>query len=183
MWLRILCVTLQKGQETVKIKTTGLVHNFIILANCWNHDRRPMSNGSMSYGVHKVNPLHNKKFSWPCEKVKVKTTGFVPNFIILANYWNHDRRSIIDTNRCFRWTDAVLTHWLRATFICVTHVYACVCVRARRRIYASPTYICVCVRATYICVTLFFFFFCSCHGNIFIQFSTEKYLKLVLTFI
>ena len=28
-------VTLQKGQEKVKVKTTGLVHNFIILANCW----------------------------------------------------------------------------------------------------------------------------------------------------
>ena len=29
----ITFVTLQKGQE--KVKTTGLVHNFIILANCW----------------------------------------------------------------------------------------------------------------------------------------------------
>ena len=27
-------VTLQKGQEKVMVKTTGLVHNFIILANC-----------------------------------------------------------------------------------------------------------------------------------------------------
>ena len=27
-------VTLQKGQEKVKVKTTGLVHNFIIPAKC-----------------------------------------------------------------------------------------------------------------------------------------------------
>ena len=40
-------VALQKGEE--KVKTTGLVHNFIILANCLNHDQRSMSNGSMSY--------------------------------------------------------------------------------------------------------------------------------------
>ena len=46
-------VTLQNGQEKVKVNTTGIVHNFIILANCWNHDRRSKSNGSMSYGVHK----------------------------------------------------------------------------------------------------------------------------------
>ena len=29
-----LFVTLQKGQEKVKVKTTGLVHNFIIPVNC-----------------------------------------------------------------------------------------------------------------------------------------------------
>ena len=51
-------VTLQKGQEKVKVKTTGLVHNVIILANCWNHDQMSMSNGSISYGVHKVTPIH-----------------------------------------------------------------------------------------------------------------------------
>ena len=51
-------VTLQKGQRKVKVKTIGLVHNFIILANCLNHDRRSMSNGSMSYGIHKVSPIH-----------------------------------------------------------------------------------------------------------------------------
>ena len=32
------CVTLQKGQGKIKVKTTDLVHNFIILANCGNHD-------------------------------------------------------------------------------------------------------------------------------------------------
>ena len=52
-------VTLETGQEKVKVKTTGIVHNFIILANCWNHDRRSMSNGSMSYNVHKVTPVHD----------------------------------------------------------------------------------------------------------------------------
>ena len=46
-------VTLQKGQEKVKVKTTGLVHNFIIPANFWNHDWRSKWNGLMSYGVHK----------------------------------------------------------------------------------------------------------------------------------
>ena len=55
MWRKFF-VTLQKGQRKVKVKTTGLVHNFIILANCWNHERMSMSNGSMSYGVHKVAP-------------------------------------------------------------------------------------------------------------------------------
>ena len=50
-------VTLQNGQEKVKVKTTSLVHNFIILTNGWNHDRRSMSNGSMSYCVHKVIPI------------------------------------------------------------------------------------------------------------------------------
>ena len=52
-------MTLQKCQEKVKIKTTGLVRNFIIPANCWNHDWRSKSNGSMSYGVHeKVSDAH-----------------------------------------------------------------------------------------------------------------------------
>ena len=60
-------VTLQNGQEKVKVKTTSPVHNFIILANCWNHNRWSMSNGSMSCGVHKVTPVHgtmweNSKF-------------------------------------------------------------------------------------------------------------------------
>ena len=32
------------------------MHNYIIIANCWNHDRRSMSNASMSYGVHKLTP-------------------------------------------------------------------------------------------------------------------------------
>ena len=32
-------VTLQKGQENVMVKTTHLVHNFIIPANCGNHDQ------------------------------------------------------------------------------------------------------------------------------------------------
>ena len=40
------------------VKTTGLVHNFIILANCWNHDRKSMWNRSMTCGVHKVTPVH-----------------------------------------------------------------------------------------------------------------------------
>ena len=39
--------------KKVKVKTTGLVHNVIIPTNCWNHDWRSKSNGSMSYGVHK----------------------------------------------------------------------------------------------------------------------------------
>ena len=70
-------VTLQNGQEKVKVKATSLVHNFSLLANCWNHDRRSMSNGSMSYGVHEVTPIHdtmweNSKFLWPCKKAKKK---------------------------------------------------------------------------------------------------------------
>ena len=82
-----------------KVKTTALVHNFIILANCWNHDQRSMWNGSMSYGVHKVTPppfmwpyivecvWENSKFLWPCKKVKI--TGLLHNFVIMANCWNH----------------------------------------------------------------------------------------------
>ena len=38
----------EKGQEKVKVKTTGIVCDFIIPANCWNHDWRSKSNGSMS---------------------------------------------------------------------------------------------------------------------------------------
>ena len=80
-------MTLQKGQRKIKVKTIGIVHNFIILANCWNHDRRSMWNSSMSYGVHKVTPVHGTSFLCPCKKVK-KSQGqnnrfFVHNFIIL----------------------------------------------------------------------------------------------------
>ena len=53
---------LEKRQNKVKVKTAGLVRTFIILANCWNHDRRSISNGSMSYGVHKVAPPPPKCF-------------------------------------------------------------------------------------------------------------------------
>ena len=42
-----------KNQQKVKIKTIGLAHNFIISANCWNHDWRSKSNSSRNYGVHK----------------------------------------------------------------------------------------------------------------------------------
>ena len=62
-------------------------------------------------------------------------------------------------------------------------------------VYMRRPRICMCVRATHICVAQkikkikkcnfykFIYFFFSCHRNNFIQFSTEKYLKLVLTFI
>ena len=70
-------VTLQK------VKTTSLVDNFSILVNCWNHDQRSMSKGSISFGVHK----------WGQGKFNVKTTGLVHNFIIPANCWNDDCRS------------------------------------------------------------------------------------------
>ena len=71
-------VTLQKRQGKVKVKTTNLMHNFIIPANCWNHDWRSKSNGSMGYRVHKVTPVHgtmckNSKFSWPGNKVKKRS--------------------------------------------------------------------------------------------------------------
>ena len=45
-------LNLQKGQRKVKVKTVALVHNFIIIANGWNHDRKSISN--MSSGIHKV---------------------------------------------------------------------------------------------------------------------------------
>ena len=94
----------KKRQENVQIKTTGLAHNFIIPANCWNPDWGWKSNGSMSYGVHKVTPMHGTdnvrkiyKFSWHCKKVKgnfkIKTTGLEHNFTVPANCWNHHRRS------------------------------------------------------------------------------------------
>ena len=56
----------------------------------------------MSYGVHKVTPIHGimwekSKFFVTLQKsqenVKVKTTGFVHKFIIPANCWNHYWRS------------------------------------------------------------------------------------------
>ena len=47
----VQCVKYYKFSWNCKI--TGLVHNFIIPANCWNHVWRSKSNGSMSYGVHK----------------------------------------------------------------------------------------------------------------------------------
>ena len=77
----------RKGQDQNNRSCAQLHH--IIPVNCWNHDRRSMSNGSMSYGVHKVTPVHgtiwvNSSVLWPCKKVKVKTTGLVHNFIILA---------------------------------------------------------------------------------------------------
>ena len=72
-------VTLRKGQEMVKGKTTGLVHNFIIPANCWNHDWRSKSNSLLSYGVHKVNP---GPFMVLCMKNKRPLGLKAPLFII-----------------------------------------------------------------------------------------------------
>ena len=43
------------------------------------HDQRSMSNSSISYGIHKVTPDHCQKGQ---EKVKVKPTDLVLNFII-----------------------------------------------------------------------------------------------------
>ena len=58
MWKKIqMSITLQTGQEKVKVKTTGLVHDIIILDNCCNHDQWSMS---MSYDVHKVTPIQSK---------------------------------------------------------------------------------------------------------------------------
>ena len=66
------------------------------------HDPRSMSNGSMSNGVHKVAPIHGTMWDHSkffvtyqkgLEKVKIKSTGFVHNFIILSNCWSLDRRS------------------------------------------------------------------------------------------
>ena len=83
---------LSKYQRKVKVKATGLVHKYIIMiVNCWNI-------WSMSFNVHKVTPIHGTMWekSKFCdlakfqEKVKVKTTGLVHNFIIPANCWNHD---------------------------------------------------------------------------------------------
>ena len=93
-------MTFKKGQEKVKVKTTGLAHNFIIIANSWNNDQRSMSNGSMNYGVYIVTPINgtmweNSKLFVTLQKgqEKVKTTGLVHNFIILTNGWKHNRRS------------------------------------------------------------------------------------------
>ena len=59
-----------------------------------------MPNGSMSYGVQKVTPVHgtiwkNYKFVETLQngQEKVKTTSLVHNFSILPNCWNHDQRS------------------------------------------------------------------------------------------
>ena len=88
--------TLQKGQRKVMVKTIGPVHNYNILANCWSHDWRSMSNSLVSYGVHKVILIYDTMWKISKDKgqrkVKVKTIGLVHNFIILANCWNHDRR-------------------------------------------------------------------------------------------
>ena len=72
-------VTLPKGQGKVKVKISGLVHNFIIPANCWNHDWRSKSNDLMSYGVHKKVFRTHRRMDWrkvlpspyrPCRRTK-----------------------------------------------------------------------------------------------------------------
>ena len=61
-WYKLF-VTLQKGQEKVKVKTTGFVHNFIIMLTVetmFEGQSQKVewvmvsTKGWMSYGVHKV---------------------------------------------------------------------------------------------------------------------------------
>ena len=121
-------VTLQKGHGRVNVKATGLVHNFIILAKCWNHDWKSKSNGSMryhGYRVHKVNLFmiqcaKNSKFMWPFKYVKERSRskqqvlcatsssrkGIVHNHIILAVIITYDQCQIV------KWvTIMVSTKW------------------------------------------------------------------------
>ena len=97
-------MTLQIGQERVKVKTTGIVHNFIILSNYWNHDQRSKSNGSMSYGsitkwpAFMVQCAKKYKFLWPCKKIKKGSRSkqqvlCTTSSSYLLNCWNHDQRS------------------------------------------------------------------------------------------
>ena len=86
----------------------GFVHNFIILANCWNNDRMSMLKGSMSYGVHKVTPVHvtmwaNSKL---CDLAKGKKCQSQNNrscaqLFTIAKCWNHDRRSMSNGSRSY----------------------------------------------------------------------------------
>ena len=96
----ILICDPKKISWKVKVKTIILVYNYIIQANCWWHHLRTMSNGWMSYGVSVHGTMWtNSKFLWPCKKVKevkVRTLDLVHNYIILANCWNHDRRSMLN---------------------------------------------------------------------------------------
>ena len=97
-------VTLEKGQR--KIKTIGLVHNFIIVANSWNPGRRSMLNvlWCPRSGPRSWFNVENYKFFVTLEKgqrkVKVKTICRVHNFIIVANSWKHDRRSTAKNFYC-----------------------------------------------------------------------------------
>ena len=52
----------EKVKKRSKVKTKGLLRNFIIPVNCWNDDWRSNSHGSMSYGVHKsVSDAHTDR--------------------------------------------------------------------------------------------------------------------------
>ena len=62
-------VTLKK----VKVKIIDLVHNFIILAICWNHDPSSMLNGSLSYDVQKMTPI--QVFCDFCKKTFINWPG------------------------------------------------------------------------------------------------------------
>ena len=49
-----------------KASKKGLVHNFIILANCWNHDWRPKSNGSIElWCPQKMFRTHSRYYQVP----------------------------------------------------------------------------------------------------------------------
>ena len=88
---------LSKHQRNVKVKAIGPVHNYIILANCWNHDQRPLSNG---YDVHKLTSVHGQMWIffnllWSWKKWSTQQV------IILANCWSHDRRSMSNSSRSY----------------------------------------------------------------------------------
>ena len=94
-------MTFEKSHRKVKIKTTGLAHNFIILGNCWNHDRRSMSNGSMSYGDPVYGTMWEKVQKRSRSKQQVlyiirSCTSQVLYIIILGNFWKwyHNQRSM-----------------------------------------------------------------------------------------
>ena len=85
------------------VNTTVYVHYLTMPSNFWNHDWRSKSNGSISYSVHKVTRFMvqcAKHYKNLCDHAKgqekIKTTILVHNFIIPANCWNHDRRSMLN---------------------------------------------------------------------------------------
>ena len=65
---------LSKHGRNVKVKAIGIVHNYIMLANCWNHDQMSMSNVSMSYGVHKKVFLTHARY---CQYIPMYSTNHV----------------------------------------------------------------------------------------------------------
>ena len=114
-----LVISLSHKYTGIAIRTGHIVQS-IITANSWRvenvHERRVI--WSQRHRVH----LH-----------KVRIFYISPSPIKNITFWSlgqENMSALVLANEPM----AILTYWLRATHICVAHVYACVC------IYASPIF-------------------------------------------